>query len=229
MKEVVHNNEEMEGSLAVAASELKKSAAYRQLFEEAYAEEKEPVNAYNIANAISSYIRTLVALDSRFDRYMRGDRSILTASEKNGFNLFTGKAKCATCHFVPLFNGLVPPEFTETETEVLGVPATKEKKPAVLDADPGKFELTESVIHKFAFKTPGIRNIAQTSPYMHNGVFNTLEEVMAFYNEGGGAGLDIAPENQTLPQDKLNLSKKEIADIIAFMNSLTDPSVVTYK
>ncbi len=229
LKEVVHNNEEMEGSLAVAASELKKSAAYRQLFEEAYAAEKEPVNAYNIANAISSYIRTLVALDSRFDQYMRGDRSKLTASEKNGFNLFTGKAKCATCHFVPLFNGLVPPEFTETETEVLGVPATKEKNPAVLDADLGKFELTQSVIHKSAFKTPGLRNIAQTSPYMHNGVFNTLEEVMEFYNEGGGAGLDIAPENQTLPQDKLNLSKKEIADIIAFMNSLTDPSIVTYK
>ncbi|HUM66495.1 MAG TPA: cytochrome c peroxidase, partial [Chitinophagaceae bacterium] len=198
-------------------------------FKEAYADEEEPLNAYNIANAISSYIRTLISLNSRFDQYMRGDKTKLNSREKKGFNLFTGKAKCATCHFIPLFNGLVPPEFTETETEVLGTPATKNKKNAKLDTDAGKFELTQSVIHKFAFKTPGLRNIEKTGPYMHNGVYDTLEEVMEFYNEGGGAGLDIAPENQTLPTDKLDLSKKEIESIIAFMKSLTDPAITTYK
>ncbi len=229
LKEVVHNNEEMEGSLHAATAVLKKSPDYQLQFKEAYADEPEPLNAYNIANAISSYIRTLIALDSRFDQYMRGDKTKLNAREKKGFNLFTGKAKCATCHFIPLFNGLVPPEFTETETEVLGTPSTKNKKNAKLDTDTGKFELTQSVIHKFAFKTPGLRNIESTGPYMHNGVFNTLEEVMDFYNEGGGAGLNIAPENQTLPPDKLDLSKKEIAYIIAFMKSLTDPAIHTYK
>ena len=229
LKEVVHNTEEMEGSLHAATAVLKKSPEYLLLFKQAYADEMEPLNAYNIANAISSYIRTLISLNSRFDQYMSGDKTKLNSREKKGFNLFTGKAKCATCHFIPLFNGLVPPEFTETETEVLGTPSTKNKKNAKLDTDAGKFELTQSVIHKFAFKTPGLRNIEKTGPYMHNGVFDTLEEVMDFYNEGGGAGLNIAPENQTLPTDKLDLSKKEIESIIAFMKSLTDPAITTYK
>mgnify|MGYP003536215038 FL=1 len=80
----------------------------------------------------------------------------------------------------------------------------------------------------FAFKTPTIRNIEFTAPYMHNGVYKTLEEVMEFYNQGGGKGLNIAPPNQTLPFDKLNLTKKEIKDIIAFMKTLTDTTLV-YK
>jgi cytochrome c peroxidase len=229
LKEVVHNTEEMKGSLKESVADLKKIPGYVSLFQDAYAEEREPITAFNIANAISSYIRSLISLRSKFDEYMAGNKSKLTISEKNGFNLFTGKAKCATCHFIPLFSGLVPPEFTETETEVLGVPATKSKKNAILDADPGKYNITRSVIHKHSFKTSTLRNIELTGPYMHNGVFNTLEEVMDFYNEGGGAGWKIAPENQTLPKDKLNLTKKEIGDIIAFMKALTDPAVKEYK
>jgi cytochrome c peroxidase len=153
---------------------------------------------------------------------MRGDKSKLSEAEKNGFNLFTGKAKCATCHYIPLFNGLIPPFFSDTESEVLGVPKTKNKKNAVIDPDFGKYLFTRSEIHKYAFKIPGLRNIELTAPYMHNGVFNTLEEVMEFYNNGGGAGLKIELPNQTLPPDKLNLSKKEIADVISFMKTLTD-------
>ena len=64
---------------------------------------------------------------------------------------------------------------------------------------------------------------------MHNGIFNTLEEVMDFYNEGGGAGFKIAPENQTLPKEKLNLSKQEITDIISFLKALTDPAAKQYS
>ena len=229
LKEVVHNSDEMRGSLQEGVDDLKAIKEYVQSFNEAYPGESEPVNAFNIANAISSYIRSLVALRSRFDEYMLGDKAKLSASEKNGFNLFAGKAKCATCHFIPLFNGLVPPEFTETETEVLGVPAAKSKINATIDADHGKYNITGSAIHKFAFKTPTLRNIEFTGPYMHNGVFSTLEEVMDFYNEGGGAGWKIAPENQTLPKDKLNLSQKEITDIIAFMKALTDPVTTKYK
>lgn len=222
LKEVVHNTDEMKGSLKESVADLKKSDEYVQLFNAAYAGEKEPINTFNTANAISSYIRSLISLNSRFDQYMLGNRSKLNSSEKNGFNLFTGKAKCATCHFIPLFNGLVPPEFTDTETEVLGVPASRSKNQPALDDDLGKYNITNSVIHKFAFKTSTLRNIELTGPYMHNGVFNTLEEVIGFYNEGGGEGLKIAPDNQTLPKEKLKLSKKEISDIIAFMKTLTD-------
>ena len=193
-KEVVHNTDEMKGSLKESVADLKKKPDYVNAFSKAYADEREPLNAFNIANAISSYIRTLIAMRSRFDEYMLGNKSKLSASEKKGFNLFAGKAKCATCHFIPLFNGLVPPEFTETETEVLGVPATKAKTNAKLDTDSGKYAISNSIIHQYAFKTPTLRNVELTGPYMHNGVFTTLEEVMDFYNDGGGAGLQIAPK-----------------------------------
>ncbi|HRG23760.1 MAG TPA: cytochrome c peroxidase [Chitinophagaceae bacterium] len=224
LTEVVHNLQEMDGSLKRSVQELKKNAEYAAKFKKAYPAEKETVSIFTIANAISSYVRSLRSLNSRFDQYMRGDRTQLTIAEKNGFNLFAGKGKCATCHFIPLFNGVVPPFFAETESEVVGVPKTKDKKGAVLDEDEGKYSFTRSMIHKYSFKTPTLRNIALTGPYMHNGVYDSLEEVMEFYNNGGGKGLNIAPPNQTLPFDKLSLSKKEIADIIAFMRALTDTS-----
>ena len=224
LSEVVHNETEMKGSLKESVETLKNDTKYSALFQKAYGDEKEFVSQYTIANAISSYVRSLVALNARFDQYMRGNSKALGMAEKNGFNLFMGKAKCGTCHFMPLFNGLVPPDFVETESEVLGVPKTKDSLHAELDSDLGKFNFTHSIVHKHAFKTPTLRNVELTAPYMHNGVFSTLEEVMDFYNKGGGYGLKIAPENQTLPFDKLQLSKKEISEIIAFMKTLTDTS-----
>lgn len=222
LSDVVHNQEEMKGSLSASINDLAKDSIYVYLFAKAYPTEMEKITAYNISNAISSYIRTLISYQSRFDRYMQGETNSLTPAEKNGFNLFMGKAKCGTCHFMPLFNGLVPPEFTETESEVLGVPKTIAKNPAVLDTDKGKINYSKSIIHQYAFKTPTLRNVELTPPYMHNGVYKSLEEVLEFYNNGGGAGLGIAPENQTLPPDKLNLTVKEITDIIKFLKTLTD-------
>lgn len=219
---VVHSSEEMGGSLKEAVKDLKQKPEYVVLFSRAYPNLQDTISPFTIANAISSYIRSLIALDSRFDQYMRGDKAKLDSREKNGFNLFMGKAKCGTCHFMPLFNGLVPPEFSETESEVIGVPQNNDKAKAVLDADEGKYMFTHSVVHRHAFKTPTLRNIELTAPYMHNGVYDNLEEVMNFYNKGGGKGLGIAPENQTLPFDKLQLSKNEISDVIAFLKTLTD-------
>ncbi len=226
---VIHDQQEMKGSLSESAKELNSNKQYAELFRKAYPGEEETVTQYSIANAISSYVRSLVAMNSRFDLYIQGDESVLTKEEKKGFNLFMGKAKCGTCHFIPLFNGLVPPEFTETESEVLGVPKSKDVLSPVLDSDEGKFRFTRSAVHKYAFKTPTLRNIELTAPYMHNGVYNTLEEVMDFYNKGGGTGLKIAPEIQTLPEEKLNLSKKEIRAVIAFMKTLTDSAVLNYR
>jgi len=222
LDEVVHNSEEMKGSLAQSIQDIKNNEVYNKLFREAYNKETDPVSGFNIANAISSYIRSLITMNSRFDQYMQGDKTKLSGSEKKGFNLFMGKAKCATCHHPPLFNGLLPPDFIETESEVLGVPATTDTLNAKLDADPGKYLFTQSGVHRYSFKTPTLRNIEITGPYMHNGVYKTLQEVVSFYNKGGGKGLRIAPGNQTLPFDKLNLSKKEEEDIVSFMKTLTD-------
>lgn len=149
LSEVVHNKEEMQGTMQQSTSRLKNNEQYIALFKTAYPAEKEPINPFTIANAISNYVRSLQSLNAAFDRYMQGDKNSLTVSQKNGFNVFTGKAKCATCHFIPLFNGLVPPGYAETESEVLGVPKSKEKNPATLDEDLGKYHFTKSVIHKY--------------------------------------------------------------------------------
>lgn len=131
-----------------------------------------------------------------------------------------GKALCATCHFMPLTNGSVPPFFIEKEKEVIGVP--KESNNKELDTDTGFYWVYNENLHKGMFKTPTIRNIELTAPYMHNGVYNTLEEVKNFYNKGGGSGLGFNVPHQTLPFDHLNLSEQEIQDIITFMKTLTD-------
>jgi len=125
---------------------------------------------------------------------------------------------------MPLFSGAKPPRYYYIESEVLGVPLNTNKKHAKLDNDSGRYLITGSPVHIFSFKTPSLRNAAVTAPYMHNGVFNTLEEVVDFYNNGGGKGLHIAPPNQSLAFDKLNLSKEEKKDIVLFIKTLTDTS-----
>lgn len=220
--DVINNKDEMHGSLPVAVAKLDKDSTYTYLFKKAYPKAPKAVNEYNLRNALGSYIRSLTSLNSPFDQYMRGNTNKLTASEVNGFNLFMGKAKCATCHFMPLFNGTVPPDFRAIETEVIGVPAVADKKG--IDSDKGKYELRKLALYKFAFRTPTVRNIALTAPYMHNGVFNTLEQVVDFYNKGGGlsAGADLP--NLTLPFDKLNLTPAEEEDVVAFLKTLSDTS-----
>ncbi|HEX2608009.1 MAG TPA: cytochrome c peroxidase [Flavisolibacter sp.] len=227
LDEVVHNTREMNGSLKRSAAQLKDIPAYKNLFDIAYRGEKEPVSGYNIANAISSYVRSLTAMNARFDRYMNGEPAALNTAEKKGFNLFTGKAKCATCHFIPFFNGSVPPDYTESESEVLGVPQAGKGK-AKLDPDKGKEGFTQSPVHAYAFKTPTLRNTSLTAPYMHNGVFKTLEQVLDFYDQGGGYGLGIAPATTTLPPGKLHLTALEKKQIIAFLKCLNDTVTVVH-
>lgn len=221
--QVLNNAKEMHGSAQAVAEKVIKQQAYSYIYQEAFPNAKEDEAAVNICNAIACYERTLIALNSRFDKHLNGKPS-LAKNEINGFNLFMGKAKCGTCHFIPLFSGAKPPRYFYMESEVIGVPSTNDKKNAKLDADSGRYLATGYPIHLFSFKTTTLRNIALTAPYMHNGVFKTLEEVVDFYNAGGGKGLHIAPKNQSLPFDKLNLTKTEKADIISFMKALTDTS-----
>ena len=129
-----------------------------------------------------------------------------------------GKAKCATCHFIPLFNGVTPPKYIVSESEVLGVPVSLAD--STLDPDPGYYGVIGVDAYKHAFKIPTIRDINKTAPYMHNGIYQTLDQVMEFYNKGGAAGLGIHLPNQTLSEENLQLTEKEKEDIIAFMNSL---------
>src|SRR5690606_12518891 len=117
--------QEMGGSLHDVARHLQRNKAYRELFSEAYPGSKKPViDTFEIMNALASYVRSLTAFDSRFDQYMRGDTTALNKDEIRGFNLFMGKAKCASCHFMPLFNGITPPKYIVNDAEVIGVPSS---------------------------------------------------------------------------------------------------------
>lgn len=223
---VVNNPQEMHGDMDASAKLIANNKEYVALFKKAFGDSVE-ISQRSIQTSLAAYIRTLSGLNARFDQYMRAEEAMLTADELAGFNLFMGKGKCATCHFMPLFNGSVPPQYFETESEVLGVPAKADTINANIDSDAGKFNTYNRALHKFAFKTPTLRNAALTAPYMHNGVFKTLEEVIDFYNRGGGAGIGAVVPNQTLPADKLNLTRKEQQQIIAFIHTLTDTTGMT--
>ena len=203
---------------------LRQSPGYRHLFHKAFHQtEDTAITYYGVLKALSEYERTLVSLNSRFDQYLRGDKTQLSPDEIRGYTLFAGKALCGSCHFFPLFNGLVPPFYNDQEFEVIGVPQNKLNRE--LDADSGRYHISKNRIHLASFKTPGIRNIDLTGPYMHNGIYQSLDEVIDFYKKGGGAGLGIAVGNQTLPFDSLQLSTQETMQLKKFLLSLTDRSV----
>ncbi|XCF07713.1 cytochrome c peroxidase [Tamlana crocina] len=216
---VINNENEFHSDLQTFEKALKNNTEYTKPFQSVF---KDSIKQEYIRHAIASFIRSLAPFDSKFDRNINNLENTLTASEINGFNLFNGKAKCATCHFAPLFNGTVPTTYKESEMELIGVPETTDTINAKIDDDLGRYDLFHTEERKHFFKTPTLRNIALTAPYMHNGVYNSLDEVLHFYNIGGAAGLGIEMENQTLPPDPLNLSEEEKQDIIAFLNALTD-------
>ncbi|WP_136666817.1 cytochrome-c peroxidase [Flavobacterium sp. H122] len=217
--DVINNPKEFHSSLDKIADYVKKSDIYPALFQKVF---KQSPADYSIRSAIAAYILSLNPFNSKFDRNISNKENTLTQSEINGFSLFMGKAKCATCHFAPLFNGTVPGSYRESEMELIGVPESKSKTNPKIDSDLGRFEVFKTENRKYFFKTPTLRNIAKTAPYMHNGVYTTLEEVIDFYNSGGGNGLGLQLEFQTLPFNNLSLTDKEKSDLVAFMKTLSD-------
>ena len=220
---VLTNKNEMQSSFETAVKKLKENSAYVLMFSKAFKGTSDTlISKSSIENAISEYERTLISLDSKFDRNIRGDEKSFTEEEKAGFNVFMNKGRCATCHYLPLFNNVVPPQYTRSEFEILGTTRTPDLQHPELDPDPGRGGLYGTEIFMHAFKTPTLRNISLTPPYMHNGAFETLEQVIEFYNKGGGAGLGLKVPNQTLPSDSLSLTEKEKKSLVIFLNTLTD-------
>lgn len=217
-KQVIENPEEMHGNLTKAIKKLKGQKKYDSLFYRAYG--KEEPTEIRLQTAIAAYIRTKSVLNSPFDEYMQGNKKAISESAVKGFNLYMGKAKCGTCHFLPLFNGTIPPNFSKIETEVLGVPE-KFSSPYLLDKDLGKYNIVPAVPYQYSFKTSTARNAVFTAPYMHNGAIKNLDELIEFYDRGGGVGLGLVVPNQTLPPDPLHLTKGEKLALIDFLKSLT--------
>lgn len=222
--DVLGNTHEMRSSPDELVRKLSASETYKEQFARAF---PSGLTAPNVRNALAAYIRSLTSLNARPDRYLRGEPVALSADEQLGFNLFLGKARCATCHFFPIYNGFTPPLYEKTESEIIGVPHRYKTRNARIDEDPGKYGTYRKDLHRFAFKTPTVRNVALTAPYMHNGAFKTLDQVVDFYNRGGGRGIGIALDNQTLPEKPLDLTPKEQHALVAFMQSLTDTTGLT--
>lgn len=180
---------------------LKNIPEYVQLFADAFGPNS--VTTENITKAIAAFERTLVSSDSPYDRYVKGDKNALSGPQKLGLQLFYGKANCATCHSGPMFS--------DYNYYNIGIAYNPKR------TDPDK-----GVDNKFLFRTPSLRNVTLTAPYMHNGVLPTLEAVIAHYVGGQSDNPAITEVDAKIRP--LDLNREEIDAILEFMNSLTDDS-----
>jgi cytochrome c peroxidase len=220
---VLANTLEMGSDHASIVQRLKGNQSYQKAFTRAFADEREnAININHVSKAIAAFLETLAPFSSPFDRYIQGDRHAMSKEEVHGFNLFMGKGLCGTCHFSPVFNGLVPPLYNRTELEVAGMPGNGDLDNPLPDTDSGRFETYPIKYYNGAFKTPTVRNVANTAPYMHNGAFKDLKTVIEFYNRGGGNGIGLTVPEQTLASKPLQLDSTEEDHLIRFLHSLTD-------
>jgi cytochrome c peroxidase len=191
--------------------ELRAIPEYVRLFDDAFdGKDGSALTFDHATKAISAFERTLVSDASPFDRYRMGEPDALTAAERRGLTLFRSlKTRCFECHGFPTFAN---PDF-----KVIGVPDLPGQEP-----DLGRAEAGAGKPYERAFKVPTLRNVALTAPYMHNGRFKTLEEVLAFYAKGGGRGEGLDIKNLDDKIRVFSLSTGEQQDLIAFLNALTD-------
>ena len=192
--------DEMNIEMRILLERLRAIEGYRAHFERAYP--GEGITDKTIAKAIASYERTIVSGEAPFDRWLRGDAKAVSAAAKRGFELFRGKANCAACH--------QGPNFTDDGFHNIGV------KPLAGVDDPGRFAVAPVKIMKGAHKTPALRDVAITAPYMHNGAYATLREVVELYNRGGDDKSNLSPEMK-----ELRLTEREVEDVVAFLKTLT--------
>jgi cytochrome c peroxidase len=209
---VTHPREmSMTNSKVVKAVEAQ--ADYRPLFAAAFGDEK--ISWERIRDGIASFERTLVAGDSPFDRFFfASDTAALPAPARRGWELFQGKAGCAECHRFTRES----PFFTDSEFHNVGVGWASDKP------DLGRYDVTKEKDDRGRFRTPSLRNVALTAPYMHDGSVATLAEVVAFFDRGG------LPNSYLDARIKpLQLTAEERADLVAFLETLSSPPVYQPK
>jgi len=217
----------------LAEERLYQIAEYVQRFQEVFGTDAPRFE--DALRAVAAFERTLNTISESvpFDEYVRGDEAALPDSAKRGMALFVGKANCVMCHNGSLFSddnyhNLGVPNHPDFETDPLrqialryqhysrGVP---EKIYRSADTDLGLYYTTKNEADKGKFRTPSLRELKYTGPYMHNGVFETLREVVEFYNQGGGPG--------SVHLTALGLTDEEIDDLVGFLESLSgDPVIV---
>jgi cytochrome c peroxidase len=207
----IQDHNEMDINIDKAVSKIAQDKFYQNAFKKIY---KKNPNKSNILSAIADYERSLES-SSPFDDYMNGDKNAISESAKRGHKIFMNpKNKCFDCHFTP--------DFTGDEFRNIGLFNGKELN------DSGRYLITKNKNDIGKFKVPGLRNIAVTGPYMHNGMFKTLQEVIAYYNNPI-AKIPNAINTDTLLHKPLLMSDNEMIDLEEFLKTLTDPSFVKKK
>ncbi|MGY6647834.1 cytochrome-c peroxidase [Wenyingzhuangia sp. IMCC45574] len=202
LEEMRGENISEEHILDTVVNRLQKIVKYQELFSEAFPENP-TINNANLGKAIACFERSLVSPNSRFDRYLKGETTAISEAEKEGFRLFK-KAKCNLCHSGPMFS--------DFKIHTLGM-----KDNTKLGYSDDGFEKT------YGFRTPTLRNLRQTGPYMHNGKFTTLMQVLEFYEDiSTGISQNPLVDNQQMDSlvPKINIKVKDMSMIISFFNTL---------
>jgi cytochrome c peroxidase len=207
----IQDHNEMDINIDKAVSKIAQDKFYQKAFKKIY---KKSPNKTNILSAIADYERSLES-SNPFDDYMNGDQNAISESAKRGHKVFMNpKNKCFDCHFTP--------DFTGDEFRNIGLFNGKELN------DSGRYLITKKKNDIGKFKVPGLRNIAVTGPYMHNGMFKTLQEIIAYYNNPI-AKIPNAINTDTLLHKPLLMSDNEMIDLEEFLKTLTDPAFVKKK
>lgn len=235
------HNEMANPSVGAVINKIKRTPDYAGLFEAAF--NGRGPSMETVSMALASYERTLVSGNSAFDRWhYGGQEDAMDPAAKRGFDLFAGKAGCVSCHTVSQDHAL----FTDNAMhntgvgyrESMGIPTGKQRvvlapgveievdrdiieqvsEPAA--ADVGLYEVTQNPYDRWKYRTPTLRNVALTAPYMHNGSLSSLRDVVEFYNEGGVSNELLDPRIRPL-----GLSDQEIDDLVAFLRNLTGDNV----
>jgi cytochrome c peroxidase len=196
---------EMRSDTAVVSRFLQQDTLYAHLFADSF-HDAQPATAHNAVRAIATFMRSVLSGNSRYDRFVQGEKTALSASEQRGKELFfSEKTRCASCHKAP--------EFTDGEFHNTGL--------SMHYFDKGRYYATYKDTDVGKFKTPSLRNIAVTAPYMHDGSVRTLEDLLEHYNKGGMPNL-----NRDTLMRPLTLTKQEKADILDFLHALTDDQML---
>lgn len=196
----IQNPIEMAETPEHLVAKLKKVKGYQRKFRKVFGAD---ISFQRITQAIATFERTIISRNSSFDKYLMGQTAAMDESAIRGMGLFKGKARCILCH-----NG---PNFTDNQFHNLGVPQV-----GPLKEDLGRYAVTKQERDKGAFKTPTLRSVLETAPYMHDGAFLTLEEVIAFLDQGGAPN----PYLSSLMKP-LGLTEEEKKDLVSFLEALT--------
>ena len=195
----IHNPVEMGETLEHVVRKLNAIAGYQAQFRRVFGT---AVTADGIAKAIAAFERTVLSGPSPYDRFMAGDRTALSASAVRGRDLFAGAAGCSGCHAGPMFS--------DQSFHNIGVGMDR------LAPDIGREAVTHDPADRGKFRTPGLRNVALTWPYLHDGSAATLEDVVEFYDSGGTPNPALDPRIA-----RLGLTAEQQRDLVAFLRSLT--------